>query len=216
MPNIIDIEYVKRQARNFFNNSKPTHDWSHVLRVHKLCMHIGRKEGANLLVLSVAAYLHDIGRHHEENDISICHAEEGARIARKILEDGGACSDFIELVVHCVKTHRFRNNLVPKSLEAKVLYDADKLDAIGAIGIARAYAYAGEHNQKLITDFDSTERFDYKINHSSHSPVKEYKIKLSNIKNKMLTSEGKRIAEERNRYMGAFFERLKDESRGVL
>jgi len=204
------------EARNYFKDSRPTHDWNHVLRVHNLCMHIGEVEGADLEILSYAAYLHDVGRCFEENDINICHAEKGAEIARTLLDRSELSGEFKEAVIHCIRTHRFRDANVPSSLEAKVLYDADKLDAIGAIGVARAYSYAGEHNQALISDFDSDYGSELSVDHSNHSPIKEYKVKLSKIKDKMLTNEGKRLAEERDRFMSEYFSRLQQECNGVL
>jgi len=203
-------------ARGFFDDARPTHDWDHVERVHNLCMHIGRIEGADLDVLSCAAYLHDIGRVFEERDISVCHARKGAELARELLTEMGVDATYMEQVVHCIATHRFRDGMVPETLEACVLYDADKLDAIGAIGIARAYAYAGEHDQRLVDEFEREYDGDLAVDHRSHSPIKEYKVKLSKIKDKMLTTEGRRIAEERDAFMRAFLERLRAECEGVI
>jgi len=212
----IDRSFIIQQAKQYFNDAKPTHDWGHVLRVHALCMHIGLVENADMDILSCAAYLHDIGRIFEEQDASVCHAEKGVEIAHEILLKANVyTTEFIESVLHCILTHRFRNNNIPTSIEAKILYDADKLDAIGAIGIARAYAYAGEHNQQLVTSFDSFSE-DLAVDHNTHSPVKEYNVKLSKIKDKMLTDEGKRIAEGRDAFMHLYFSRLQDEIGGVL
>lgn len=124
--------------------------------------------------------------------------------------------DVVDAVVHCVRTHRFRDGEEPSSLEAKVLFDADKLDAIGAIGVARAYAYAGEHNQLLVTPFDENAYRGLTVDHTSHSPVKEYYVKLSKLKDRMLTDEGRRIADERDTFMRMFYHRLSQESRGEL
>ena len=206
--------FIISEAKRYFGDSRPTHDWDHVLRVHNLCMHIGRVEGADLEVLSSAAYLHDVGRCYEERDISICHAEKGAEISRGILDRTTFPTEFKDAVIHCIRTHRFRDDNVPLTLEAKVLYDADKLDAIGAIGVARAYSYAGEHNQRLISDFEHDYGSELSVDHSNHSPIKEYRVKLSKIKERMLTSEGKRIAEERDSFMKTYFSRLQKECDG--
>jgi len=211
-----ELEFVIQEAKRYFEGSKPTHDWHHVLRVYNLSQHIGRKEGADMRILAFAAYLHDVGRCYEEEDISICHAEKGCEIARGIMERIGMPKDFMEPVLHCILTHRFRNNNVPETIEAKVLYDADKLDAIGAIGVARAYSYAGEHNQMLISDFEHDYDSDLHVDHSNHSPIKEYKVKLSKIRDKMLTDEGRRIAIDRDGFMKDYFERLKRECEGEI
>ncbi|MFQ5892435.1 MAG: HD domain-containing protein [Candidatus Methanofastidiosia archaeon] len=205
------IEDVKK----YFKKSKPTHDFSHTLRVLNLCMHIGEREGARLEVLRVAALLHDVGR-EKADEMKIDHAELGAEIARSFLKRKGFDKDFIEKVTSCILTHRFRGENMPKTLEAKVLYDADKLDAIGAIGIARAYSYAGENSQKLYSDFNKSHKITKIVNHKNHTPVAEFKVKLSKIKEKMLTREGKRLAEERHIFMEEFFERLKKEVEGEV
>ncbi|MFQ6088366.1 MAG: HD domain-containing protein [Candidatus Methanofastidiosia archaeon] len=205
------IEDVKK----YFKKSKPTHDFNHTLRVLNLCMHIGENEGASLKVLRFAALLHDVGR-QEADERKVDHAELGAEIARSFLEKKGFDKGFIEKVTSCILTHRFRGENIPKTLEAKILYDADKLDAVGAIGIARAYSYAGENSQKLYSDFDESYRITKIIDHKNHTPVVEFLVKLSKIKDKMLTKEGKRLAEERHRFMEEFFERLKREVEGEV
>ena len=212
-----DIESViVDKAKSYFSDARPTHDWAHVERVHALALHIGRVEGARLDILSYAALLHDIGRRYEEADISVCHARKGASLARDILAGIGMDAEIIDAVVHCVRTHRFRDGEEPSSLEARVLFDADKLDAIGAIGVARAYAYAGEHNQLLVTPFDEAHYRGLAVDHSSHSPVKEYYVKLSKLKDRMLTAEGRRMAVERDAFMRTYYHRLSQESRGEL
>ena len=145
-------------AQNHFEDAKYSHDWEHTERVYKLCMHIGAIEGADLDVLAISAFLHDIGRTHQDKAKgSICHAEKGAALARKMLKKYPIPPEKKENIIHCILTHRYRNSHVPQTIEAKVLFDADKLDAIGAVGIARAYLFAGEvgallHNPHAIPE----------------------------------------------------------------
>jgi uncharacterized protein len=103
-------------------------------------------------------------------------------------------------------------------MEARVVFDADKLDAIGAIGIARAFAYGGAHQQRLWAPMESVDIAEWERkgdNPETHTPVHEYIVKLSRIKNRMLTNTGRGIAEERHAYMEAFYKRLDEEVRGI-
>jgi uncharacterized protein len=209
------IEDVKAFAEDHFTGAKYSHDWEHTLRVHNLCMHIGEKEGADLEILSIAAYLHDIGRAHQDRSKgSVCHAEKGAEIAGNMLESYPIPLEKKVNIIHCIKSHRYRNSHQPETLEAKVLFDADKLDAIGAVGIARAYLFAGEVGALLHNpDADPHKVKPYSKDDTGY---REYRVKLSKIKDKMLTQEGKHMAQERHAFMETFFERFLKEHEGLL
>lgn len=209
------VESIMMLAKKHFSGAKYSHDWEHTLRVYKLCMHIGRIEGADLEVLAIAAYLHDVGRAYQDRlKGSVCHAEKGAEIARDILKNYPLPEDKKENIIHCIQSHRFRNSHHPHTLEAKVLFDADKLDAIGAVGIARAYLFAGEVGALLHNpDTDPAVVKPYSKDDTGH---REYKVKLSHIKDRMLTNEGRHMAQERHAFMEAFFERFLKEHEGQL
>ncbi len=207
------IEDIKQKAKNFFLNSKGSHDWEHTMRVYNLCIHIGKKENAGMEVLKLAAILHDIGRAQQDDcNGGICHAEKGAEIAKELLTKVGYKKS--EKVIHCIKTHRFRKNNIPVSIEAKILFDADKLDSIGAVGIGRAFLFAGEIGAKLhnkYADINKTEEYS-----KDDTAYREYIVKLRKIKDRMLTKEGKRLAKERHKFMDDFFERLNKEVDGDI
>jgi len=207
------IKEIMKEAKRYFINAPPTHDWSHVMRVYNLCMRIGKEENADLEVLKIAALLHDIAREKETSDNLFCHAKEGAIIARGILKK--YCYNKIDEVCHCIETHRFRSNNPPISKEAKILYDADKLDAIGAIGVCRAYSFAGENKQRLYSEIPYDCSAMQPVSHDTHTPVIEFAIKLSKIKEKLLTKTGKKLAEERHEFMVNFFKRLDEEVKGI-
>jgi len=206
---------IKEEARRYFANAKGSHDWGHTERVYSLCVHIGKKENADLEVLEMAALLHDIGREYQDKTNGrVCHAEKGAQLARELLERYKVDKEKIEKIVHCIECHRFRGDKIPQSKEARVLYDADKLDSIGAVGIGRAFLFAGEvgaHLHNTGVDIEKTE--PYTIEDTAY---REFVVKLSKIKDGMLTDEGKRIAEERHRFMEEFFDRLNKEVEGKL
>ncbi|MDD2470128.1 MAG: HD domain-containing protein [Bacilli bacterium] len=204
------LEEVKSIVQKELISINSCHEWEHTERVFNLALSIGEKEGADLEILSLAAILHDIGR--KDDDGIIDHAERGAILAKEILERYNYPSEKIEKICHCIKAHRYRNENVPETLEAKVLYDADKLDAIGAIGIGRAFSYAGHigakvHNKEV--DVVKTEEFS-----SDDTAWREYEVKLKYIKDKLFTKEGRRIAEGRHAFMEQFFERLNKEVDG--
>ncbi len=206
---------IQKKAAAYFENSRGSHDWSHTERVYRLCVRIGEKEGADLEILRIAALLHDIGR--EEQDSSkgkICHAKVGAKLARSILTEVGLEPDKLERVIHCIRTHRFRGKHQPETIEAKVLFDADKLDSLGAVGIGRAFLFAGEvgatvHNGGI--DLSQTTSYS-----KEDTAFREFAVKLCKVKDRMLTGEGRRMAEERHRFMEAFFDRLHDEVEGKI
>ena len=206
---------VKQEARRILNDSRGSHDWEHTLRVCRLAEHIGKVEQANMEIVRLAAILHDIGRHHQDRaNGKVCHARKGAEMARKILAEKNLDEDKIDKVTHCIATHRFRDNQRPRTREAKVVFDADKLDAIGAVGVGRAFLFAGEVGAKLHNpdvDIANTEAYT-----KEDTAYREFMVKLRKIKTRMLTSEGRRLARERHRFMVDFFERLNQEVDGKI
>lgn len=187
--------------------SKGSHDWYHTRRVYDLCMKIGRVEGADLNVLGIAAYLHDIGRPFQDRTRGkICHAEKGAELAGEILTKTDIPEECRNNIIHSIRTHRFRGINRPETLEARVLFDADKLDSIGAVGIGRAFLFAGEVGATLHNpDLAPEECESYSKNDTCY---REYRIKLIKVRDRILTKEGCRIADERHRFMESFFKRF--------
>lgn len=207
------LEDIIEHAKTAFTAARGSHDWDHTERVYRLCMHIGRVEDADLEVLAIAAFLHDVGRsYQDESKGTICHAEKGAEIARTLLVNYPLSDEKKRNIVHCIGSHRFRGNNHPETLEARTLFDADKLDSIGAIGIGRAFLFAGEVGAKLHNpeaDLRNTRPYT-----AEDTGYREFKLKLSKIKDRMLTSEGKRLAQERHAFMERFFERFQQEYEG--
>jgi uncharacterized protein len=214
------IEKIEKEARKFFVGASGCHDWTHVERVRNLALHIGKKEKADLFVLEIAALLHDIGRKEEMKcEGRFCHAEEGAKIAQKILIKYDINREQIKNVAHCVQAHRNRNQCIPKTIEAKCLFDADKLDSIGAIGIARDFLFAGIAGSKNLYTGNEKKLAKSKKDHSytkEDSALLEYEIKLKYVKDKIVTKEGKRIARERHQYMKEYFARFEKEIKGLI
>ena len=207
------LSHIREQARGHFSQARGSHDWDHTLRVHGLCRRIGVAESADLLVVEAAAYLLDIGRADQDRtDGKCCHAETGAAMAREILAGMPLDDNRRKNIIHCIAAHRFRQGEGPLTLEAKVLFDADKLDAIGAVGVARAFLFAGELGARLHSpEMDVAQAPDYSINDTGY---REYVVKLSKIRERILTPTGRHLAEARHRFMTDFFNRFLEEYKG--
>jgi uncharacterized protein len=208
-----NIEDIKAFAMECFSKARGSHDWDHTQRVYNLCMHMGEVEGADMEVLRIAAYLHDVGRpYQDESKGAVCHGEKGAEMARALLEDYPLSDAQKANIIHAIKSHRFRGTSKPETLEGKILFDADKLDAIGAIGIARTFQFAGEVGAKLHNP--SVEPEDTEPYTEEDTGYREFKLKLSRIKDRMLTAAGRRMASERHAFMEMFFDRFLQEYKG--
>lgn len=206
-------------ARKMMEGVDSAHDFLHVMRVYKLCLIIAEDyPEVDLDILITAALLHDIARGKEEEGYD--HAVLSAEIAEKFLRKIGYPEEKIERVKHCILTHRFRGKIRPMTIEAKILSDADKLDALGAIGVARSFMLAGKFNQKIysntpITKYIKENLINEKVKDlSKHSPDLEFEIKLKKIPSRLYTKKARKIAEERYEFMTRFFERLKKEIKG--
>ncbi|MBN1497585.1 MAG: HD domain-containing protein [Spirochaetes bacterium] len=192
-----------------------SHGWDHVERVVALAAKIAATEKkADPFIIQVAALLHDIARIDEVDSTGIqCHAERGSSIAYEFLLQCGLEEKRAHHIRNCILSHRYRNEHVPDTIEAKVLYDADKLDSIGAVGIGRAFLFSGEVGARLHNpDIDVSLAEAYGKEDTAY---REYIVKLRHVSDKMLTDEGKRIAHERHRFMVDFFNRLQDEVKGL-
>lgn len=207
------IDRIRGQAEHFFSGVQGSHDWAHTQRVDRLCRKIGPREGADPVVLALAACLHDIGRNQQDDSRgAVCHARKGAEMAAGLLAGYRLASDLEDNVLHCIRSHRYRNDEHPQTIEAKVLFDADKLDAIGAVGVARAYLFAGEVGAKLHNPDNAID--DTAPYSRDDTGYREFRLKLCHIKDRMLTAEGRRLAVERHRVMVDFFERFVAEIEG--
>jgi uncharacterized protein len=208
------LEAARTFARESMEGVPPSHGWDHVERVVRLCRHIVPTEKeADPFVLELAALLHDIARRDEDTSGGeICHAREGARRAESFLVHAGCDHSRAVKVRTAIATHRYRAGEPPAGPEGRILYDADKLDAIGAVGLGRAFLFAGEVGAKLHDPNVSIETTKpYTIDDTAY---REYRVKLQHIHTRMLTTEGRRLAEDRHRFMEDFFKRLNLEVAG--
>ena len=169
------------------------HDADHIYRVLNQALTIAKKYVVDYDVLVAACLLHDIGRPAQFADPSVCHAQIGSEMAYTFLKELGWSGNNCRRVEHCILTHRFRNDLQPESIEAKILFDADKLDVCGALGIARTLQYEGKMNQSL-QDF-----------------FKEYERKLIKLYDRFYTDAAKEMAKNGRSVMELFHDELMDQ-----
>jgi len=204
------FEKIKEKVKSILWKNG-SHDLDHVDRVYDMCIHIWKLEWADLEILKISALLHDIWRPKQhETKWKICHAQHWAKLAKKILEELWYKQATINNVVHCISTHRFRKWKSPETLEAKILFDADKLDSIGAVWIWRAFMYANEVWAKLHND-QNTNIKESAEHWPDDTAYREYLVKLSKVKNKLFTKSAKKIAEKRDKIMLDFFNNLNEE-----
>ncbi|WOF16121.1 HD domain-containing protein [Methanoplanus sp. FWC-SCC4] len=187
-----EFETILAYVETFFSQSG-AHGLDHILRVTRLSQEIGVAEGADMRVLIPAALFHDIARPLEEES-GIPHEQEGARIAEEYLRQAGYDAARITAITHAIRTHRFSTGPEPETLEAKILSDADKLDAMGAVGIARTFMRAGEHGDGI---------------EGAVSHIHEKLLKLQGL---MYTAGAKEIAEQRHALLQRFADSLEDET----
>ena len=187
------------------------HDKGHIYRVLHHAMIIAKtEENVNYDVLIAACLLHDIGRREQYENPELCHALVGGEKAYRFLKENGFADSFALCVRQCIQSHRYRQNNPPQSLEAKILFDADKLDAVGAMGIARTLLYQGIVGDPLYTCLP-----DGKICNGAGTDIpsffREYKYKLEKLYDRFYTKKAAEIANQRRSAAVFFYNSLLDE-----
>ncbi|MDZ4158705.1 MAG: HD domain-containing protein [Anaerolineaceae bacterium] len=205
-----------QQARRFYDHSDAVHNFEHVERVYHMAERLAQVEGADLDIVTAAALLHDVRGTKPGSPERDGHHIASAEFAAEALAAEGWQPERIAAVQHCIRAHRFRGNgEPPATLEAQVLFDADKLDVLGAVGVARVIAYAALADQPVYAE--PSPRFKLtgeKEPGEPHSAYHEYLFKLNQIKHRLFTATGRALAASRDKYIAAFFQRLACELRG--
>jgi uncharacterized protein len=206
------------EARQWYPDADPVHGFDHVLRVYRLAERLARAENADIQIVLAAVLLHDAqGGASGQDAARRDHQHASAEFAGQILQAAGWTQERIVAVQHCIRSHRFREEREqPATLEAQVLFDADKLDAIGAIGVVRAVAFAALAGQPAYAS--PSPRFlqnGQLVDGEPHSAYHEYLFKLCKLKERLYTPTARAIAEQRHAYMTEFFNRLGEEIEGL-
>jgi len=192
------------------------HDPEHIFRVLYLSLNIASKinENINLDILIASCLLHDIGREEQYKNQNICHAEIGGIMAKEFLLKNGWSEKDSDHVKNCISTHRFRGNNVPETLEAKILFDSDKLDATGCLGIARTLMYTGIVGKNLYEVENGKICFGENKN-DKETFLKEYNFKLKNLYDNFYTKEAIEMAKNQKECAQLFYNNLTDQIKGI-
>ena len=196
------IDYVQKKLKG----EGTGHDWWHIYRVWQNAKTIAQKEGGNQFVIELAALLHDIADHKFHNgDESV-----GPKVASEFLNSLSVSTKIINRVILIMKEISFSKEMLPSSLEGKIVQDADRLDAIGAIGIARTFAYGGYKEREIynpnIPPTKYATKEDYKKN--TNPTINHFYEKLLLLKDLMNTTTAKAMARERHIFMENYLEQF--------
>ncbi len=203
------------------------HNMDHVMRVLNLTKNLAKGKNIDLEVLQAATLLHDIARAKEDQDHTGAtdHAVLGAEMAEKILKKLNFSKKKIKHIQDCIISHRSRTKHKPKTLEAKILFDADKIDAVGAIGIMRVFFWVAKNKAKIYSHPNIEEYIKNNLeggihgrikDKTKHSPQLEYETKFKFLADKLYTSKAKKICQDRVNFFKQFLDRLEQEIKGEL
>ncbi len=191
--------------------SDSAHDTEHVKRVLMLSLKIAKSEkNIDYDVLIASALLHDIGRYKQMEDKDICHAAFGSELAYEFILSLGWGEEKALHVKECVLTHRYRQDLKPKSIEAKIVFDADKIDVMGSLGVARSFMFIGATNS-LMYSLNVNGEIENTKNTKNDSFFREYHKKLKNLDKLVHTKKAKEIARKRKNSLNVFYKTLRKE-----
>jgi uncharacterized protein len=204
------LDKIKRKVKKALEGRDPAHDFQHIMRVYKNAELIGKKEGADLDVLLPAVLLHDLVVYPKGSAKTSKSADDSADMAERWLRSYGYPRERIERISYCIRTHSYSKRLVPATLEGKILQDADRLDALGAIGIARTFSVGGSEKRPFYNPGDPFWKSGRELNDREWTLDHFYK-KLLRLKESMHTRTAKDMAKERANFMELFIRQLQKE-----
>ncbi|WP_347550874.1 HD domain-containing protein [Pseudalkalibacillus hwajinpoensis] len=206
------IEEISTYVKSKLEKEGSGHDWHHIERVVKHARQVATAEGANLFVCEVAALVHDLA-----DDKIVASEAEGLEEVKELLKDLEPSDR--EHIMEIITTISFKGGNRPPvtTLEAKVVQDADRLDALGAIGVARTFVYAGSKGDLI---YDPSIKPRDKMTVSSYrneqsTAINHFYEKLLTLKNLMNTRKGIELANQRHQFMVMFLEQFQDEWDGI-
>ena len=199
-----------RKVMDMLEGQDPAHDFQHVMRVYKNAKLIGTQEGAIMRILLPAVLLHDIVVYPKGSDNSVMSSDDSADLAEKILQRLRYSQHEINGISYCIRAHSFSKRLIPASLEGRILQDADRLDALGAIGIARTFSVGGSEKRTFYNAGDPFCRSGRRPDDKQWT-LDHFHTKLLQLKDLMHTRTAKRIAQQRTRFVMLFIRQLQKE-----
>lgn len=212
------ISQLENEIKDIFSNESTGHDIYHLKRVLNNALAIQKKEGGDRLVIGVATFLHDIHRIIQKETGKFCSPQESLSEIRKILAKTNIKEEKTKKILHCIKYHEeydfSESGKSAKDLETLILQDADNLDAMGAIGIGRAFTFGGAHDMPMWITEKEFSRKNFDESKNDISTIHHFYSKLLKLKGNMNTQTGKKMAEERHEYMEKFLKRFYEEWEG--
>jgi len=205
----LEFKKLKEQVRKRLEKNDVAHDFEHIMRVLKNATMLAKKEKANIRIITAAVLLHDIISYPKSDPRSKNSSVESAQEARKVLKKYNFSQDQIDIISDAIRDHSFSRGITPKTLEGKILQDADRLDALGAIGIARTFSVSGAEKRPF---YNTTDPFCRKhIPDDKSWTLDHFYKKLLLVEKTMNTNAGKTEAKKRIKVMKKFLDELKKE-----
>ena len=199
------LENLKKVVKSKLGKNDPAHDFEHVMRVYRNAERICKNENGNKKLILSAVLLHDIIKIKNQKDSVL----QSAKLSEKILKENYFLDDEITIISDAIKEHSFSKGKIPSTLEGKILQDADRLDAIGAIGLARVFSFSGSNNRPF---YDPKDPFSKNRNLNDNKwAIDHFYEKLLTLEEKMNTKTGKTIAKKRTKTLKDFLKELKNE-----
>lgn len=204
------------EARRWYPASDPVHGFDHVMRVLRLAERLAQELGADVDVVRAACLLHDVaGSAPGPENARATHEADSAAFAAQVLAREGWPPEKIDAVTHCIRAHRFRGKEAPETLEAQIVFDADKLDVLGAFGVARTIGYALQAGQPVYAEPSAEFRASGQgVPGEPHSAFHEYLFKLRNVADRLHTEPARAIGRRRADLLHRFFGALAAEANG--
>jgi len=204
------LDKVERKVIKLLDGRDSAHDFQHIKRVYKNAEVIGRREGADMKILLPAALLHDLVVYPKASAKTSKSADDSADMAEKLLRSFRYPQDKIDKICYCIRTHSYSKRLVPATLEGKILQDADRLDALGAIGIARTFSVGGSEKRPFYNPDDPFWKSNRELNDREWT-LDHFQTKLLKLKDSMHTNTARKMGQERAKFMELFIKELQRE-----
>ena len=199
------IESLKKIAKSKLGKNDPAHDFEHVMRVYRNAQIISKNENGNEKLILSAVLLHDIIKIKNRKNSAL----KSAKVSEIILKENCFLDDEIKIISDAIKEHSFSKGKIPSTIEGKILQDADRLDAIGAIGLARVFSFSGSNNRPF---YDPKDPFSKNRNLNDNKwTIDHFYEKLLFLEGKMNTKTGKLLAKKRTIILKNFLKEIKNE-----
>jgi len=199
------LEKLKKIARLKLANNDPAHDFQHVMRVYRNAERICKKEKGNKKLVLSAVLLHDLVKSSNKKN----SANASAKLSEKILKENSFSNDEITTICDAIREHSFSKGKTPSTIEGKILQDADRLDAIGAIGLARVFSFSGSNHRSFYNPNDPFSK--NRILNDEKWALDHFFKKLLLLEGKMNTKTGKILAFKRTKILKNFLKEIKKE-----